>query len=325
MIKRVFIITLLLLAGLAHAEPFTPTHLDPTKVLYRCATCHSPHARQGSGLLREPVPELCFQCHGPRQVFPAMSTYIYDEFQKKYHHPVSETASLHRLNEDYPERDASKPRHVSCLDCHNVHTSTPDEPFRSVPGYSIYGRKVRAKKDSELCYKCHGESENRPPESENMRDLFDPMNPSFHPVEDIARNLSPSLYPDLTGKTISCTDCHNPHGSDYKGMLKKRYSLEDAPETSDTYALCYSCHRRTEVLSDRTFPWHRLHVVYQSISCNACHDPHGSPFYPGLVRFRTDVGPDAHGRLVYIKEKNSMNCYLNCHGVEHNGQSVKRQ
>jgi hypothetical protein len=66
-------------------------------------------------------------------------------------------------------------------------------------------------------------------------------------------------------------------------------------------------------------------VVYESISCDACHDPHGSPSYPGLVRFHADVGPNAQGMRLYIKEASSMNCYLNCHGVEHNGQQVQRR
>ncbi len=91
--------------------------------------------------------------------------------------------------------------------------------------------------------------------------LFDPANPSFHPVETQGKNPDvPSLLPPYTATSIiSCTDCHGnsdtlgppgPHGSDYQYLLTDSYITDDnTPESPSSYALCYQCHSRSVVVS----------------------------------------------------------------------------
>ena len=58
-----------------------------------------------------------------------------------------------------------------------------------------------------------------------------------------------------------CTTCHNPHGSDVKGILTDRMDR-----------LCYSCHSEEETKFLKTY----THQPVREGSCAACHDPHGS-------------------------------------------------
>jgi hypothetical protein len=282
--------------------------------------------------------ELCFLCHGSlkRGVPGEASTDIEAVFAKASVHPVLTTAHYHRRGEVLPEKDSSAPRHVSCQDCHVVHTSRPDWPWKGARGYSPARRLKRATQEYELCYLCHSDSENRPAESENLLELFDPLNPSYHPIERPGRNKNvPSLTRDWTvNDRIRCTHCHGnddpygprgPHGSDYPPILLRRYIQEDGPESPSAYELCYGCHDRRSILGDESFKKHKLHVVYQNTSCATCHTAHGSREYPYLIRFNPSVvepGPDG-GPEFQEAAPGKPRCYLSCHGAEHTLSGVE--
>ena len=300
-----------------------------------CESCHRPHsATAAARTLKGPEEVTCGtaaggQCHGSSGV--ARSN-IVAEFSKTYTHPTfSVTPSVHDAAEApgnasrrLPETSAAAARHAECPDCHNPHASyaaTASAPKGSgkvagVWGIDSNGSLVQPSgtpasvREYEICYKCHGDSANKPQASGspaapypnrqanqfNVRLEFDPANPSYHPVEAPGRSTwVPSLKaPWTTSSVILCTDCHGsdtgpaayptpgtgpngPHGSRYKHLLVARYEMDNgtyAPESAAVYALCYKCHDRTNLLSDVSFE-HRIHLAGADVECAVCHDPHG--------------------------------------------------
>ncbi len=301
------------------------THLNKARIKGGCNICHDASGRAKAGMLRERPVDLCLKCHGPSggPELRAKSN-IFMLITKRSSHRVLETAKYHMTNEVLPERDPSIPRHVSCLDCHNVHMVKPDKIFGGVRGTEISGRKKqRAEKESEVCYNCHSDSINLPASSSNLRLLFDPSNASYHPVERVAKGRSQSLFRNISqGSLITCTHCHEPHGSDYAPMLRSNYNTADGPESLYAYELCYTCHDRDSILSNKSFRGsataeygHKEHIVYQNTSCYTCHASHGSSSYPHLVKFNASVVTGLAQYLDYSGGR--AQCNLTCHGRVH--------
>jgi hypothetical protein len=229
----------------------------------------------------------------------------------------------------------------------------------AVQGVSAGGGYVtEARYEYEVCYRCHGDSAvqvkrnvGRQAEQPNLRLSFSPANPSYHPVVVAAQNHDTvSLVPELAiGSMIRCTDCHNndagpraggagpdgPHGSNYDFLLERNYTVrDDTPESQYEYALCYKCHQRASILSDQSFPKHRLHIVDQRTPCSACHDPHGvsrtvaiGSDHTHLINFDTVVvRPTPTTARLEFRDLGRFqgSCTLLCHGVVHNELSYSR-
>ncbi len=315
------------------------THEDRQKNPKGCSGCHVAHGQPKTPMLRATPDKLCLICHGPYPQTPDdKGSDIYSSLQKRSHHPILETSLYHERNETLPETSPLMPRHVACYDCHNPHSLDNQNKMGKVTGVSINGQKKVATKASEVCYKCHGDSANRPATSPNIRLLFDPNNQSYHPIERAARRRSVSLFKDMQGSlTIDCTDCHESHGSDYPPLLKKNYTTTEGPESQYAYDLCYSCHRRESILGNESFvgsqtqPYgHREHIVFVKTSCHTCHASHGSQINPSLIEFDRQIvtGPGQYIPGV----KGSPTCILTCHGKDHGiptsdvqGQSTKKK
>jgi hypothetical protein len=153
------------------------------------------------------------------------------------------------------------------------------------------------------------------------------------------------LNPYLPGSLIYCTDCHasdtgkaaggtgarGPHGSVYAPLLERNYTTTfPAPESSQSYALCYKCHDRNVLLSSRSaFAPHRKHVVDQQTPCAICHASHGvsgpaaTPNANAhLIDFdirvvgRSRSGPPQYDR----RGVRSGACSLTCHGSVHDAR-----
>ena len=227
--------------------------------------------------------------------------------------------------------------------------------FGRINGVSGSGSPLSsASAEYEVCFKCHADTGPRQPivsraqQDVGTRQQFNPSAISFHPVEASGKNpLVPSLLPGwTTASRVACSSCHTSdsgragggsgpsgtHGSTYVPLLSARYETRDLTvESAQAYALCYQCHDRASILTDQSFPGHRLHIVDQRTPCSACHDAHGISSAKGtptgnakLMNFATlIVLPDpVTGRLEYIDEgMYRSQCYVSCHGVNHSPAS----
>ena len=321
-----------------------------TVAVNACENCHTSHQAGSKArlLVHSKEEENCFSCHNGTVV----KKNLRNEFTKPSAHPVFPTASQHRAGEDL----VNGSRHTACADCHNPHAtsatpaSAPKSPgaIAGVKGVNATGAVVvPARREYELCFRCHADSLNRGPArltrqhpETNKRIQFSPSNKSFHPVASLGRNPNvPSLIaPWTTASQMYCTDCHNndqgpraggtgpdgPHGSAFAPLLERQLVLTDfSPESAANYALCYKCHSRESILGDQSFKLHRKHIVDDKTACTTCHDSHGVAANDRLINFNRDyVTPSAAagGRLEFKNTgTGSVTCTLTCHGVDHAG------
>lgn len=317
-----------------------------------CESCHRPHAapRPPRLLAQADERDLCLVCHNGG----VTAKNLEPQFMKPSAHPVLRNGWTHEPRED----PSAMPRHVACVDCHNPHQvlGTPATPpaapgrLRGVRGASIAGASVPvATYEYEVCLKCHGIRDQTTPgivrsdNTRNVREKISPSNPSYHPVAATGREATISGFEPgySTGTVLYCTDCHNddewtpngsrprgPHGSRYAPILERNYEVNDpSVESYQAYALCYKCHNRDFLISDRAraFP-HRKHVVDTQAPCAACHDAHGSRQNVRLINFmvrdrtgKVVVGPSqAQKRLEYVAQGPGRGqCFLTCHGKNH--------
>ncbi|NVN99224.1 MAG: cytochrome C [Geobacteraceae bacterium] len=352
-----FIYTLLISTLLFSTVANAGVHLDKNNLPLGCATCHYKTSLKGGG-----GSEGCIVCHGDPQrrkgskrmpagavVVKADMKNIEAEFFKTFRHPTFDTPGRHRPTEVLPEIDTKALRHADCVDCHHPHYVTRENLFAGLKGKRIVNQVTQVSRESEVCYRCHGDSLNLPGRYTNKRIEFSLTNPSFHPVEGEGKSstvislLKPYKEKKISSSDVSvitCGDCHGNddsngpkgvHGSRYRYILKDNFdTIDGASESSYAYALCYRCHSRTSILADESFRYHSLHIQGRSIknpgtSCFTCHNSHGSVEFKYLIKFnRNVVSPNSKGLLKFVEKGNakfSGECYLTCHGVEHNPKS----
>jgi predicted CXXCH cytochrome family protein len=85
-------------------------------------------------------------------------------------------------------------------------------------------------------------------------------------------------YPHSPFTQGMCVDCHNPHASDFEGML-----------TADVRDLCVTCHRMGPELNRM-----QVHEPVDGRYCITCHDPHGSAYKGILVDNQRDLCFSCH-------------------------------
>jgi predicted CXXCH cytochrome family protein len=348
-----------------------------------CESCHKSHTAGAAARGLKAQEELtcgggASQCHASSGI----GRNIAAEFAKTYRHPTYDvTPSAHDASEGpnsaaypLPELSAVAPRHAECADCHNAHasyasqTSAPKGSGKIAGVWGIDSNGLlrvpsgapASVNEYEICYKCHADSANKPQGGAmpappypnrvapqfNMRLMFDPANPSFHPIEAAGRRAAgPSLIAPWTPASVMyCTDCHDndqgprapipgagpagPHGSNYKHLLAARYDMDNSShaESAAAYALCYKCHNRSVIFTDRSFIGHDKHVRGESASCSICHDPHGISSTQGnsannsfLMNFDRRFVTPSSGAVLRFEDLGAgrVRCYLTCHGKNH--------
>lgn len=301
-------------------------HFEPGKLTRNCTPCHAGHGVSSTPMLRDASDEMCLLCHEAGATLPGRR---------------EELGIGLGANPADIRSELSKPvvhRGATCADCHSVH-GVPTIPRGGVDDLNVGRQKPSTKRgysiEADLCLSCHGSRSPSPADPHDIGLLFDPSNPSFHPVLAIGVGEVPSLLPPLTSDSmINCTSCHTnddgagpigPHGSRVPGLLGADYNQQDGqPESAEIYALCYACHDRAIVRSENAlFDDHRKHIVDEDAPCGLCHNPHGATSARALIRFNeptsiTGVSPSQSGRLEFVSDApGSGACYLTCHGENH--------
>jgi predicted CXXCH cytochrome family protein len=324
-----------------------------------CRSCHRPHTAGGRErlMIAEKEEDNCLCCHDGT----VARTNIEAELDKITGHDPRRSFGDHDPAESRPGDNP----HAECSDCHNPHAvsaevlTTQYTPIGAtqahVKGVDVGGATVdNAQYEYQVCLRCHGDAAVtvrgrilRQVQDSNLRLKFSSGNASFHPVVVSSPGQSTvSLIASMpSGTLIRCTDCHNndtgpraggsgpdgPHGSNFEFLLERNYTTrDDTVESEFEYALCYKCHRRTSILSDQSFPHHRLHVVDARAPCSSCHDPHGISLtqalgsdHTHLINFDTRiVQPTGGTRTLRFRDLGDTagSCTLTCHGVEHKTQ-----
>lgn len=124
---------------------------------------------------------------------------------------------------------AHENRQVGCLSCHGIHN------FKSAAG------QLKQASEAQLCATCHRDKTQRVLRSSHM------------PVQS-------SPVRNDHGVVMTCSSCHNPHGSTNVRMLKSGTDINES---------CTTCHAEKR----GPFLWEHAPVVQ---NCVTCHDPHGS-------------------------------------------------
>jgi predicted CXXCH cytochrome family protein len=195
---------------------------------------------------------------------------------------------------------------VACMDCHSTHlveaARTPKRAelniaqadFFSVPQLPEETRwlhnSLLKKPQPELCFGCHG----------NIQAEF--ALPTHHRVPEGA---------------MTCTDCHNTHGSSNFASLRQNGS-----ET------CTHCH------TEKRGPFVFEHAAVKVEGCTACHTPHGSVNRKLLVRreerllcLQCHVSPFAtnvpHSRLSFQTRGDCTRCHATIHGSNFDANFVQ--
>lgn len=233
----------------------------------RCVDCHQPHMASERRLLTRSGPDLCFPCHRQVEALvkgsgahaaaaedcstchdPHRSDEAFQLTEKmpelclKCHEPDEHLEEIH-LGAEMPT--------TVCVECHDPHGSpsasllasgSVHAPFEDTCAGCHRGSasELVAGGGSALCFACHA---------------------------DLEQEIRSSSVPHDALEMAECVDCHSPHASRQRRLLR-------APEGG----VCQSCHEDhaggAGDFAHGTIDW---------FGCQSCHQPHGGD-KPALLR-----------------------------------------
>jgi DmsE family decaheme c-type cytochrome len=159
------------------------------------------------------------------------------------------------------------------------------------------------------CTDCHVLMERRAAKAALARDNVVEVCAQCHMVKR-AQVMRVSHMPVPEGK-MSCSDCHNPHGSATPAMLKF-----DSPNET-----CYACH------ADKRGPFLWEHPPVEE-NCANCHEPHGSNHQFMLKAIAARLCQRCHDQsghpgapmnpgIRHAFNRGCVNCHARIHGSNH--------
>ena len=221
----------------------------------------------------------CESCHGPGSAHAATKETDQGRpgdiiaFGKDAPRPVAERNAIclnchERADRTYWNGSAHETQGVACTNCHQL-----------MEKVSVKFQLAKST-EVETCFQCH----------KDRRAQF--QRPSHHPLRE----------GDMT-----CSSCHNPHGSATDSLLKEASVNET----------CYKCH------ADKRGPYLWEHEPVRD-SCLNCHEPHGTvnEYLLKIQRPRLcqscHMGP-GHGNpgnpmTVQAVNRSCQNCHTKVHG-----------
>ena len=254
-----------------------------------CVTCHAAQAEQFNHTLMGRLAKTqkgkfeCENCHGPgsahvkagggRGVGGIISFRPEDPSRTAQENNAICLACHERGDRTYWNGSTHETRGLMCTNCHTV--------MKQV------SRKFQLKTafTPDTCYQCHKDRR--------------------------AENYFSSHMPLREGK-ITCSDCHNPHGTATEAMLRENTVNDN----------CYKCH------AEKRGPFVWEHAPVRE-NCLNCHDPHGSTHEFLLKVQRPKLCGECHGfdhgntnplgpaSSRFIFNKGCGNCHVKIHGSNH--------
>jgi DmsE family decaheme c-type cytochrome len=232
----------------------------------------------------------CESCHGPgsRHVEDPGDDSTIRKFSKMTPRDVSATClSCHtKATHVLWDGSAHDSRNLSCATCHSVHNPVAERA------------QLKAATETALCASCH-----RPQ----------------------VLKMSRVSHMPITEGQMTCSSCHNPHGSTNVRLLKVGNWVNES---------CVSCH------TEKRGPFLFEHAAGRE-SCISCHDPHGSSSEkmlvarPPMLCQRCHIG-SRHPSSIYdgvalqarsnrLIGRGCVNCHQQIHGSNHpSGQTLTR-
>lgn len=208
-----------------------------------CRTCHpdilasfykNPHFKSVASGTEPPERTGCESCHGPGKMHVEArggraTIRAFSQMEPEQVLDACLTCHSQTLSRANIRRSQHTLNDVVCANCHSIHKSQTD-------------KFLLAKRQTDLCYSCHG----------SVRAQF--SMPFKHRVNEGFMN---------------CTDCHNPHGT-----FAPAWKMASKPRMTDQ-ALgneepCLKCH------TDKRGPFVFEHGSVRVEGCETCHSPHGS-------------------------------------------------
>lgn len=260
----------------------------------KCTACHDAEAGAGvlaigqtkHGVRADSRTPTCTSCHGASEQHLAKKGKVApDAVFKKGAFATSD----------------AKVQNDSCLSCHSRDAKRHlwDGSAHDTAGVACASchqvhtahDKVRDKRTQpEVCFSCHKEQR--------------------------AQVNKPSHHPVLEGK-VSCSDCHNPHGSAGPKLMKRDSVVET----------CYTCHMEKRgpfvhdhrPVSDDCTNCHMPHGTTADnllkarppLVCYQCHSGHGTPGVAGIAPGVT-TSPKANTNIE--QARGCLNCHTEIHG-----------
>lgn len=238
-------------------------------------------------------------------------------------------------------------RHVECSDCHDIHRSTTrrsnSAPEASpalqgvsrvqvangaagaAPNYTWRGADDPAvANEYEVCFKCHSSWTRLPVGKPDLALLTNPANASYHPIQAAGKShIDRASFTFGYGEEsiVGCTSCHGSDDPGVSGLHAAPYeNLLPKPQP----ALCFQCHAsgvygdaKADAVTQHASRWnapagqgHAFHVGEKGISCEVCHDAHGSVRHRALLR--TGRFP---GLIAYVQTPLGGTCTTSCHAA----------
>ena len=196
---------------------------------------------------------------------------------------------------------STRKQNAQCLQCHSkdarlswAGSSHESQDLLCVDCHTLHVKRdvmLQADKQTQKCYACHKKQR-----------------------AEFART---SVHPVRYGKMV-CSQCHNPHGSFSKSLLKTQSKNET----------CYQCH------AEKRGPFLWAHAPV-SEDCGACHEHHGSINAPLLkkrapwlcqhchsaaghpsIAYNSTGLPD-QSPSAFLLAKSCLNCHFQVHGSNH--------
>jgi DmsE family decaheme c-type cytochrome len=190
-------------------------------------------------------------------------------------------------------------RNAVCLQCHEK-------------GARLFWQGSPHESRDVACTNCHRIMENVSPRAQLAKGNEIETCGQCH-LQRRAQTMRSSHMPLREGK-MTCTSCHNPHGTVTPALLKEN-------STNET---CYTCH------AEKRGPFLWVHAPVNE-SCSNCHDPHGSNHEKMLKVAKPRLCQQCHiesrhptnpygrdtGSLKFVLGRQCTNCHFNIHGSNH--------